>query len=243
MKQLTVVLPTYNEALNIIPLIQELQIQTRNMNMDSEIIVVDDNSPDGTWKLVAEFAKQNPDVKLIHRTEERGLTSAINAGIRAAKGKLVSWMDCDFQHPPILLKELVHASESGEFVAIASRYTKGGGDVREGQYSFQRKLSILISNLSFIVTGIKVRDITSGYIVISKKYLEEISYLSGDYGEYFIDMLGKLNKRKIRFVEIPYQCENRKYGESKTGNSTMDYFRRGTKYLGMLFKYRRSFFN
>src|SRR5688500_5538138 len=96
---LSVILPTYNEADNIVPLIEEV----RRAVGDAEIVVVDDDSPDGTWRRVEEA---RPEVRLLRRVGRRGLTSAIREGIQASRGERVAWMDCDFSTPPEVLPRL-----------------------------------------------------------------------------------------------------------------------------------------
>jgi len=103
----SVVLPTYNERDNIYPLIQALLNHLADAS--PEIIVVDDDSPDGTWQVVAEVAAQDERVRLLRRLDERGLTSAIAAGIEQARGDIVVWMDCDFSMPPEVVPRLVAA--------------------------------------------------------------------------------------------------------------------------------------
>src|SRR5688500_2494896 len=94
---LSIVLPTYNERENIVRLMDEIQ---RLLNITCEVIVVDDGSPDGTWRAVQEYARSHPQVQLLHRVGRRGLTSALNEGIKLARGKLVMWMDVDFSMSP-----------------------------------------------------------------------------------------------------------------------------------------------
>ncbi len=94
----SIILPTYNERENIIPLLRRL---TDILSEKSyEIVVVDDDSPDGTWKFVQEEMYHHSTIKLIRRTDKHGLTSALNAGIDASAGDVVVWLDSDFQHPP-----------------------------------------------------------------------------------------------------------------------------------------------
>jgi len=115
----SVVLPTYNERDNIYPLIQALLNHLADAS--PEIIVVDDDSPDGTWQVVAEVAAQDERVRLLRRLDERGLTSAIAAGIEQARGDIVVWMDCDFSMPPEVVPRLVAAVDGGYDLAVGSR--------------------------------------------------------------------------------------------------------------------------
>ena len=99
--KVAVILPTFNEAENIGPLIEANLRALTEAGYPAEVIVVDDDSPDGTWRVVEEYAARDDRVRLIRRTNERGLTSAIWTGIRAAEeSDIVCWMDCDFSMPP-----------------------------------------------------------------------------------------------------------------------------------------------
>ena len=97
---ISIIIPTYNEADNIKILIN--QISSALKGNKYEIIVVDDDSPDKTWEIVKKITRRNSQIKLIHRTQERGLTSALNAGIKASHGSIIGWLDADLSHPPNL---------------------------------------------------------------------------------------------------------------------------------------------
>ena len=122
MVQVSVILPTYNEAENIIPLIREILTQ---VPLSSEIIVVDDDSPDRTWEAVEGFIEKESRVRLLRRIGRKGLTSALQEGINLSNGQYVFWMDCDFSMPPDKIPELLKALEDHD-IAMASRYIPGG---------------------------------------------------------------------------------------------------------------------
>jgi len=224
---ISILLPTYNERDNIIPLIDA--IDRHLSESPHEIIVIDDDSPDKTWQLVSEKAKTASHIKLIHRTTERGLTSAYNRGIQESKGDILIWMDCDFSHPPEKIPEMISLLSDQTHVVVASRYVSGGKDARGDVLPVV--LSWLISQITRVVLGISVRDITSGFIVIDRRALLSIGELRGDYGEYFIDLIYRLICREYGILEIPYHCVSREFGESKTATSLWGFFRRGVKYL------------
>src|SRR3989344_9502149 len=125
-KTVSVVLPSYNEKDNIAEAIERIEKSLGPKLL--EIIVVDDNSPDGTWKVVEDL--KDSKVRLIRRMNEKGLASALSRGIKESRGSIVVWMDCDLGLPPEDLPHLVAAIESGADVAIGSRYVKGGADER-----------------------------------------------------------------------------------------------------------------
>lgn len=235
MPRLSVILPTYNEAENILLLLDALREALQGV--DAEFIVVDDDSPDGTWRLCEDYAKDKPEVRVIRRTENPGLTPSFNDGIAAAKGDLVAWMDCDFSHPPELLPALMSVVDRGEAdAAIASRFVPGARDERQVNHGVQKFLSWVLAMSSYALR-LPIRDITSGYIVVRKKALDAIGPLQGDHGEYFIDMASKLAKKGATMKELPYVCKDRQRGESKTATSVWGYVPKGVNYLRMLMRH------
>jgi dolichol-phosphate mannosyltransferase len=222
---LTVILPTYNERGNIAPLIEGI---LRSVHTPVQVLVVDDNSPDGTWQVVQEIAAREPRVHLLRRTTERGLTSAIQAGIRAACTDAVSWMDCDLAMPPETIPALLGSLAGGADIAIGSRYVRGGGD--PGHSLMARAFSLTINVFSALLLGWRVRDYTSGFVAARRAVFDTLT-LRGDYGEYCIDLLARAQRRGLRVVEVPYICGARFSGTSKTGANFSDYLRRGWKYV------------
>ncbi|MGQ9567586.1 MAG: polyprenol monophosphomannose synthase [Anaerolineae bacterium] len=231
MSAVSVVLPTYNERDNIGPLIQALLAQVQE---PVEVWVVDDDSPDGTWQVVQALAEEDPRVHLLRRVGERGLTSALAAGIAASRGEVVVWMDCDFSMPPEVVPRLV-AALGGADVAVGSRYVRGGQDV--GHSWMARAFSWAINLFASLLLGWGVRDYTSGFVAARREVLERIP-LRGDYGEYCIDFLYRAQRAGCRVVEIPYTCAERASGESKTGANVLDYLRRGWKYVWTVLRLR-----
>ena len=227
---LTVILPTYNERENITILIAGI---LASVHTPVQVLVVDDDSPDGTWQVVQEIATQEPRVRLLHRTTERGLTSAIWAGIQAADTDAVSWMDCDLAMPPETIPLLLDRLNAGADVAIGSRYVRGGKDV--GHSFMARAFSVTINTFASLLLGWGVRDYTSGFVAARRSVFDEIR-LQGDYGEYCIDLLGRAQRFGLRVQEVPYICGSRLHGESKTGADIGDYLRKGWKYVMTVLK-------
>ena len=202
------------------------------------MLVVDDNSPDGTWQIVQEREAQynTPDerrVFLVRRIGEKGLTSAIQRGIDLAVytfgADIVTWMDCDLSMPPADVSKLVRTIvERDADVAVGSRWIPGGADVAHGFMA--RTLSWIINTLAVILLGNQVHDYTSGFIAVRAAVLRRIR-LQGDYGEYCIDFLGRSLRAGFHVVEVPYRCVPRTTGESKTGVSLWDYLVKGRKYV------------
>jgi len=222
---LTVILPTYNERENVPVLIRDI---LRSVRSPVQVLVVDDNSPDGTWQIVKQLAAEDGRVHLLHRTVERGLTSAIWAGIRAAGTDAVSWMDVDLAMPANVIPLLLERLEAGADIAVGSRYVPGGSD--PGHSAMASAFSRVINMFAAVLLRAGVRDYTSGFIAARRSVFDRIE-LRGDYGEYCIDLLARAAFAGMRIEEVPYACGARLSGESKTGASFTDYLRRGMGYV------------
>jgi dolichol-phosphate mannosyltransferase len=235
---LTVIMPTFNEAGNIAPLICAIlaEIRAHFTCLFLEILVVDDNSPDETWRLATTTG--DPSVRVIRRMADHGLRKSIAQGVTEARGDIVLWLDCDFSHPPRFIPQLVACVCVGFDIAVNSRYVASGEDVREGKGTWlQRMLSRWLNHLTWLMLGQSFRDYTSGFIAARRDVIRALG-LRGDYGEYFIDLIFRAVRARYRVLELPYRNEPRAAGESKTGTNLFDYARRGIKYLWLLVKLR-----
>ena len=207
---ISIIIPTYNERGNIIRLITSIASIIRRSAIQGEIIVVDDNSPDGTASAVKKLSKYAPlPVRLIKRPEKMGLSSAVIDGIAAAKYDVVGVMDADFSHPPEFIPRLAIPVLKGECdFAIGSRYINGGRIVR---WPFSRRaISIGATFLSRPLTGVK--DSVSGYFFFRKDILRNV-VLEGIGYKICLEILVKGKYREVR--EIPITFVNRKEGKSK----------------------------
>jgi dolichol-phosphate mannosyltransferase len=231
MVEVSVVLPTYNEAGNIGPLIEAL---LSHLPAQSEIVVVDDDSPDLTWQVVEDLNRKDPRISVIRRIGRRGLTSALQEGIEASKGKTVFWMDCDFSQPPEKISEMLEALKNHDIV-VASRYVPGGEE--KGHSRLGSFLSKMICQFASGVLSPTIKDYTSGYVGTRKEILTTLP-LEGDYGEYCISFLYRAFKRNYRILEIPYSCLPRRSGESKTATDLKGYLKRGRKYIMTVLRLR-----
>lgn len=234
----SIILPTYNEAGNIVGLINALD---RCISHAHEILVVDDNSPDGTWRLVEEVAHERSHIRLERRMQNPGLTRSIQHGIDRAHGEIICWMDCDFSHPPETMAELISYVLEGHDLAVASRYMRGG-QYKSGLGWFgadESALAVLLSRC--MNTALRwsldprFHDYTSGFIA-AKRHIVQQNRLEGDYGEYFMDLMYRAILQGHRYKEVPFISPPRKSGVSKTGTTFRQLFRRGTKYLRTLWK-------
>ncbi|MBI2304210.1 MAG: glycosyltransferase [Chloroflexi bacterium] len=225
MPRVSAVLPTYNERGNIGGLIVSI---LEHSPPATEVIVVDDDSPDSTWRIVEEMAQRDDRVRLLRRVGRRGLTSAIAEGISLARGDMVLWMDCDFSHPPAKIPELLAVLQGGAHMAVASRYRPGAADDR-GSFWLVAS-SRLINSLARLILDRRITDYTSGYVAAKKEIFQEID-LRGDYGEYCIDLLYRTIRRGFIVAEVPYRNVSRLVGQSKTAPHLGQFVRRGLMYL------------
>ncbi len=234
--ELTMVLPTLNEAGNIRALIDGIRQHVPHV----DVIVVDDGSTDGTPEIVADIAKSDPRVRLLSREGPACLTESIQAGVRAAKTPYVGWMDADLSHPPQFIPHLLATAKTSG-CAIASRFLVVNGEknrVRDTTDSLMASvLSVALNILTRYWLKLSVTDYTSGFIVCRSDLLQKHRFV-GDYGEYFIEILYHLSSNKIPIVEIPYTSPPRVWGESKTGTNLFKLVRRGLKYLWLAWRLR-----
>lgn len=238
-RTVSVVMPTYNEAGHIVDLVHAVRdaIATTKVS-DMEIIVVDDDSPDGTWRLVEDMSKQDSRIRLLRRMTQHGLTNSIRDGIAHSRFDVVVWMDCDFSHPPEKIPQLLYMLGEGYDIAVNSRYAVGGSEERSGKGGpLQKFLSWTLNWGTRFLLDAKFSDYTSGFIAVRKSVLQDLP-LRGDYGEYFIDFIYRALNRGYRVCELPYCAPRRRTGESKTGAHLGDYLRRGVKYIATIVRLR-----
>ncbi|MBS3138858.1 polyprenol monophosphomannose synthase [Candidatus Woesearchaeota archaeon] len=219
----SVVLPSYNEKDNIAEAIERIEKSLGSKLL--EILVVDDNSPDGTWKVVEDL--NNNKVRLIRRMNEKGLASALSRGIKESHGSIVVWMDCDLGLPPEDIPHLVSVIESGADVAIGSRYVKGGADERVW---FRGFLSKLINYFAMVVLSPKIHDYTSGFAAVKKSVIDDLGINPYGFGEYFIEFAYKAIKKGYRVEEVGYHYNYRKRGVSQTDKVNFKLLKYGIQY-------------
>jgi len=228
---LTVILPTLNEVGNLESLIAGLG----ETMPGCQVIVVDDNSSDGTPDLVRGIAATNPHVRLIARQVKPCLTDSIQIGIRAADTDYIAWMDADHSHPPEVMRKLYDVARvSG--CCIATRYARAEDSFADRLPKGEVLAAGLSAVLNFSVNHIlrlKITDYTSGFIVCRRDLLSSHD-LTGDYGEYFIELMYYLTRRGVDLREVYYESPPRHSGESKTGASLLPLMRRGVKYLWLV---------
>ena len=239
--EVSVIMPTYNEAGHIQNLIQDVERALIHAGVNRyEVIVVDDDSGDLTWQLAAQTSGlDSASFRVIRRMENHGLTNSIRDGIVAAQYGVIVWMDCDYSHPPEKIPQMLYMLGEGYDVVVNSRYIIGAGEERSGKGGFlQLFLSKLLNWSIRFALKPSFSDYTSGFIAVRRPVLDEFP-LRGDYGEYFIDFIYRvIRSKKYAICEMPYMAVARRSGESKTGTNIAQYARRGWKYLWTVIRLR-----
>lgn len=208
-----VIVPTYNEALNIRPLVDAVLAQDPRI----EMLVVDDNSPDGTGRIADELAAADPRVHVLHRAGKEGLGKAYLAAFAWALARdygLVLEMDCDFSHDPKYLPSMLAAAEHADLV-LGSRYVKWGGTVNWG--ALRKVISRGGSLYARTILGLSVRDLTGGFKCFRREVLEGIELPTVQCSGYAfqIELTWRAVRRGFRVQEIPIVFEDRRVGQSK----------------------------
>jgi len=215
--KLLVVLPTYDEADNVI----EMSRQVLSQDPQIEILVVDDNSPDGTGDLVEDAGREEPRLHLLRRPGKMGLGTAYLAGFRYGLDHgydCVITMDCDFSHNPKYLPAMIAAMADNDLV-IGSRYVPGGGV--ENWPAHRRALSKFANFYARILLGIPTRDCTAGFRCYRRRVLETVEpFQIRSSGYSFLEeMAWRVHRCGFKIGEIPILFEQRKAGSSKIDSS------------------------
>ena len=212
-----IVIPTYNEALTIMPLLEA----ALGAAPDAEILVVDDNSPDGTASLVAAHPWFTTRVHLLSRPRKEGLGAAYRAGFewaRLSNFSTVVQMDADFSHPPSRIPALLAALEEAD-VAVGSRYVHGGGIAN---WSWQRRLISWAGNTYVrLILGLPVRDATAGFKAFRMEALIGLGALEAASNGYCfqIENTWRACRLGMRVTEVPITFTDRTQGTSKMSGS------------------------
>lgn len=221
-EKFALVIPTLNEAANIPTLIDRVQTALARIDIDCEILIVDDDSQDGTAEIVEEHTRRDPRVRFFVRRGQRGLAGAVIHGWAHTDATLLGVMDADLQHPPETLPDLLAAIRQGNDIAIASRYAT------KNSISNWNAIRQLISRLGTWATvplqrpGIRVKDPLSGYFVVRRECIEDVDLQP--YG--FKILLEILVKGRIHHaVEVPFRFSARHAGKSKADlRVALEYF-------------------
>lgn len=224
--KLSIIVPTYNESQNIVRMLDSIA-ETLSPYKGSEIIVVDDNSPDGTAEMAKSHAKiistkKKIRIEIISRNGKLGLSSAIIKGVQYASGDFLVIMDGDFSHPPQVIPSIIQALQDSNYdIVIASRYVKGGSIIG---WPFKRRLmSKGATKIAQYGLGIDVKDPVSGFFAFRRDIISGLKFDAIGY-KMLLEILVKTKGARVK--EIPYTFTNRRIGASKLDANVMfDYLR------------------
>jgi dolichol-phosphate mannosyltransferase len=224
--KLSIIVPTYNESQNIVRMLDSIA-ETLSPYKGSEIIVVDDNSPDGTAEMAKSHAKiistkKKIRIEVIGRNGKFGLSSAIIKGVQYASGDFLVIMDGDFSHPPQVIPSIIQALQDSNYdIVIASRYVKGGSIIG---WPFKRRLmSKGATKIAQYGLGIDVKDPVSGFFAFRRDIISGLKFDAIGY-KMLLEILVKTKGARVK--EIPYTFTNRRIGASKLDANVMfDYLR------------------
>ena len=223
----SIVVPTYNEVQNITVLLNQLTHILRRERY--EIIVVDDNSPDGTGNAVMKKSKTSNNIRLLTRHNDRGLSSAIVSGFEHAKGDVFLVLDADLSHDPRIIPRMIREIDNGADMVVGSRRVAGGGVDNWPRY---RKLTSDIATLlARLFLHIPIRDPMSGYFCLRRELYTSIKDRLDAKG-YKILLEIYAYARPHQVVEVPYIFKNRTQGYSKLSETVI------SQYISMLRKLR-----
>jgi dolichol-phosphate mannosyltransferase len=211
-------LPTYNERENIGHMVEALEALRPRLPLDGDVIVVDDNSPDGTGRLADELAATRPWLHVLHRPGKQGLGRAYIAGFRWALAReyaFVLEMDCDFSHDPERVPALLDAVLDGADLALGSRYVPGGGIANWGLG--RRVISAAGCLYARVILGLPVRDLTGGFKCFRREVLEAIDLesVSAEGYAFQVEMTYRTARLGFRVREVPIVFVDRVAGGSK----------------------------
>ena len=219
-KAISIVIPTYNERDNIVPLVK--RIDQVLSSYDYEVVFIDDNSGDGTADLVRALSSEYP-VEVIVRKNKRGLASAVVDGISYVTGEIIGVMDADLQHPPEVIPNLLQALKDGKDIAIASRYVKGGGC--QGWGLSRRIISRGAAVLAHLLLPRTRRfnDPLAGFFMFNRRVVTNAKLQPTGY-KILLEILIEGEFQNV--AEVPYTFRARSSGESKlNARQQMDYLK------------------
>lgn len=218
--KISIILSTYNEASVIEDTIKQILDNLRNV----EIVLVDDNSPDGTFEIVKKL--NNPNIKAYKRNS-RGLGSAFLVGLINSSSDIVGWLDSNMGDLAKRLPEMINKLDTNDIV-ILSRYVDGGKDLRSKKRVLTSKF---INFLCRFILSNKIKDYTSGIFVMNRNVLLSTVPISYGHGEFFIEFLYKAFKSNLKIIELPYSHPPDVEGMSKTASGILNFCRLGFGYI------------
>ncbi|HHT9145828.1 MAG TPA: polyprenol monophosphomannose synthase [Candidatus Wunengus sp. YC61] len=228
---ISIIVPTYNEKETIISFLEKTTCQITNNNLNAEIIVVDDGSPDGTAELISDFSKEHTNITLLNRQGKLGLASACIYGFRHTDSPIIGVMDSDFSHAPNALPYLLNPLLYNLCdITVGSRYISGG---RILNWPLRRHItSRTACYLGSLLTTIK--DVTSGFFFLKREVIREKDLDPVGF-KICLEILVKGDYQTI--LEVPYTFSDRVTGKSKMGTKEMLLY---LQHLYKLYKYKKT---
>ena len=222
----SIILCTFNEANYIKETINEIEKRIPNL----ELVIVDDNSTDGTKKILNEINNDNR-LKIIYREKSKGLASAFLRGLIETSGDYIGWIDTNMSEVVNKFTEMDNILNSDSDIVILSRYIEGGGDNR----NLLRKLSSRYFNIFCkFVLRVPINDFTTSIFLMKRKVINEVTFLGYGYGDFFIDFLYNVHKKGFKISEIPFiQKKDDELGVSKSNPNLIKFL-----YLGLMYVLR-----
>jgi dolichol-phosphate mannosyltransferase len=208
--QVSVVVPTYNEVGNVAMMYDSLARALGNRAW--ELVVVDDDSPDGTADAVRELGARHDNIRCIQRMQERGLCSAVHWGVQAAHGEVIVVMDGDLQHEPALIPQMLEALQAGADIVSGSRFLAGAAE--KGLSQGRRRLTEWGNRLTNRFLGTALSDPLTGFFATSRRlFLASIPSMQADGFKVFFDLV--YHNRDATIRELPFEFQRRRHGRSK----------------------------
>ena len=223
--KVTLVSPTYNEAENVPRLVHD--VSTALSGIDYELLIADDDSPDCTWAVAQELARENPRIRVLRRTKDRGLSPSVIDGFLSSSSDYVGVIDADLQHDPSILPQMIAALDAGAEMAVGSRYVEGGGT---GTWNAVRRFqSWVATKLAQTFLGVELTDPMSGFFILRREDFNRIHKqldLSGF--KILLEIIARLAPSRLE--EVAYTFRTRVAGQSKLSSRVV------LQYLGQLWR-------
>ena len=211
-RSISVVIPTYNEAGNVVPLIEQIIAAVQD-EYELEVLVMDDSSPDGTADVARSRFSADPRVRVVTRTTDRGLGAAVGDGIRHATGDSIVVLDADLTHKPAQISDLAHINQRFDLVS-ASRFAAGGSMQDRPHYVW----SLVFNFWLRMILRTQVQDNLAGYYIVRRSLAQALPHekIFFGYGDYFFRLLHFAKQAGGTIVEIPTHYTLRVAGDSKS---------------------------
>jgi len=218
---ISIILATYNERDTIVHMIETINQWVPD---PYEIVIVDDDSPDRTWKIAEEVNDNH--VRVIRRHNTGGLASAVLRGIIECRGDIICWWDADMDMCPPIVPKMTGYLKNHD-VVIGSRYVDGGGDERT---LLRRATSRWLNKFAAFVLGYEINDYDSGFVAFRRSVLDTVMINPHGFGEYFIEFIFDCCRKGLRVMETPYVLKDRQQGSSKSAGSFFRFLSIGFMY-------------